>query len=218
MIGIALESYFEIVGASASSGSRPRTRSIRVRTSSSAAFRSVPQRKLRRMLLEPSWDVELSWSNEATALRLCSSGRVTSCSISSGPTPAYPTRTLIVGMLMSGSRSTGRRVSEIPPSRTMTQQIIAIVIGRRMDIAGMLISLPHTTLARSGLPQLNCQLGRSGPTSLTDWLATSAEPSPPVHAGRHVRLRSAQGHPAPRSVPDRPGRSGRRRAGPRRRS
>ena len=87
MMGDALASNFMMVGGSASSGSRPRTRSSRVRTSSSATFRLVPQAKFRRTVLDPSDEVELICSTPATALTPCSMGRVTSSSISSGPTP-----------------------------------------------------------------------------------------------------------------------------------
>ncbi len=87
MIGWAEESNLKIVGASASSGSRPRTRSIRVRTSSAASLRSVPHTKFRRTVLDPSEEVALIRSSPATAATACSSGRVTISSISSGPTP-----------------------------------------------------------------------------------------------------------------------------------
>ena len=87
MIGIEVESNLNTVGASASSGMRPRTRSTRVRTSSAASLRSVPHAKLRRTLALPSDYVESTRSRPATALTACSMGRVTSSSISSGPTP-----------------------------------------------------------------------------------------------------------------------------------
>ena len=87
MMGMEVESNLKMVGGSASSGRRPRTRSMRVRTSSAASLRSVPQVKLRRTLALPSPDVELIWSRPATALTACSMGRVTSSSISRGPTP-----------------------------------------------------------------------------------------------------------------------------------
>jgi hypothetical protein len=87
MIGIADESNLKIVGTSASSGSRPFTRSIRVLTSSAASFRSVPQAKLRRTVLLPSEEVALIRSRPATADTACSMGLVTSSSISTGPTP-----------------------------------------------------------------------------------------------------------------------------------
>ena len=62
MIGIALESCRKIVGGSASSGRRPRTRSSRVRRSSIATFRSVPHVNDSRTLLMPSDDVEFTCS------------------------------------------------------------------------------------------------------------------------------------------------------------
>ena len=55
MIGCADESNLRMVGGSASSGSRPRTRSTRVRTSSAASLRSEPQAKFSRTFAEPSW-------------------------------------------------------------------------------------------------------------------------------------------------------------------
>src|SRR6186997_1436550 len=48
-------------------------------------------------------------------------------------------RTVMVGCWMSGSRSTGRRVNEIAPSRITMALIIAIMIGRSMAVRGMLI-------------------------------------------------------------------------------
>ena len=87
MIGAAFESNFWMIGGSASSGKRPRTRSIRVRMSSSASLRSVPQVKFSWMLALPSCAFEFIWSSPDTALSCCSSGRTTSSSISSGPTP-----------------------------------------------------------------------------------------------------------------------------------
>ncbi len=59
MIGNEVESNLKMVGGSASSGRRPRTRSMRVRTSSAASLSSVPQVKLRRTMLLPSDEVEL---------------------------------------------------------------------------------------------------------------------------------------------------------------
>ena len=54
MIGNAVESNLKMIGGSASSGRRPRTRSMRLRTSSAASLRLVPQAKLRRTTLLPS--------------------------------------------------------------------------------------------------------------------------------------------------------------------
>ena len=59
---------------------------MRWRTSSIASLRSVPQVKFIRTCDEPSLDVDVSISRPDTALICCSSGRVTSSSISSGPT------------------------------------------------------------------------------------------------------------------------------------
>ena len=86
-IGNAVESNLKTIGASASSGRRARMRSMRLRTSSAATLRLVPQAKLRRMTLDPSFDVALTCSRPATALTACSSGRVIDSSISRGPTP-----------------------------------------------------------------------------------------------------------------------------------
>lgn len=88
MMGMAVESNLKIVGGSASSGRRPRTRSTRVRTSSAASLRSVPQAKFSRTIELPSDEVDSTRSRPATALTACSIGLVTSSSISSGPTPA----------------------------------------------------------------------------------------------------------------------------------
>jgi hypothetical protein len=86
-VGMAVESNLKMIGGSASSGSRPRTRSMRVRTSSAASLRSLPHTKLRRTMALPSDEVDSTRSSPATALTACSMGRVTSSSISSGPTP-----------------------------------------------------------------------------------------------------------------------------------
>ena len=82
MIGAEFESNLKIVGGSASSGSRPRTRSMRVRMSFIASLRSMPHEKFSRRLLLPSCEVELICSRPAVALSACSSGRVISSSIS----------------------------------------------------------------------------------------------------------------------------------------
>ncbi len=87
MIGMADASNLNRIGASASSGRRPRTRSTRLRTSSAASARSVPHAKFRRTVELPSDEVALICSSPATALTACSIGRVTSSSISRGPTP-----------------------------------------------------------------------------------------------------------------------------------
>ncbi len=86
-MGKAVESNLKTIGASASSGSRARTRSMRLRTSSAATLRLVPQAKLSRMTDWPSLDVALTCSRPATALTACSRGRVIDSSISRGPTP-----------------------------------------------------------------------------------------------------------------------------------
>ncbi len=72
-------------------------RSMRLRTSSAASARSVPQTKFSRTVLLPSAEDEFIWSRPATALTACSIGRVTLSSISRGPTPAYPTRMVRLG-------------------------------------------------------------------------------------------------------------------------
>ena len=76
-----------MVGLSASCGSRPRTRSIRVRTSSVASERSMPQSKFKRTWLLPSDELDSTRVSPGTALTACSTGRVINSSISSGPTP-----------------------------------------------------------------------------------------------------------------------------------
>ena len=92
-------------------------------------------------MLLPSEDVELSWSSPATALTVCSIGRVIDSSISRGPTPGYDTRTVRLGNVRSGSRSTGRPTSEIEPSSTMTALIMNIVTGRSIAVRGMLMGI-----------------------------------------------------------------------------
>ncbi len=139
MIGQALESNLKMTGGSASSGSRPRMRSMRLRRSSAASPRSVPQTKFRVTRLLPSDEVELSWSRPETAATVCSIGRVIVSSISRGPTPGYDTRTVRLGNDRSGSRSTGSRTSEIAPSSTITALIMNIVTGRSMAVRGMLM-------------------------------------------------------------------------------
>ena len=52
-----------------------------------ASLRSMPHAKLRRTWLRPSEDCEVICSTPDVALSAPSSGRVTSSSISSGPTP-----------------------------------------------------------------------------------------------------------------------------------
>ena len=87
MMGKVVESNLKTVGGSASSGSRPRTRSIRDRTSSAASLRSVPHAKLSVTRALPSDAVASRRSTPATALVACSIGRTINSSISSGPTP-----------------------------------------------------------------------------------------------------------------------------------
>ena len=87
MMGKTVESNLKTVGASASSGSLARTRSIRERTSSAASFKSVPHAKFSVTRALPSEAVASSRSTPATALVACSIGRTSSSSISSGPTP-----------------------------------------------------------------------------------------------------------------------------------
>jgi hypothetical protein len=43
----------------------------------------------------------------------------------------------MVGICVSGIRSTGRRVNEMPPSRMMTMEIMNIVTGRWMANRGI---------------------------------------------------------------------------------
>ena len=86
MIGAFAASNLKTTGGSASSGSRPRMRSSRDRRSLAASFRSVPQPKFSRIWLVPSCDVDVTSSRPAIAATACSTGRVTSSSISSGPT------------------------------------------------------------------------------------------------------------------------------------
>ena len=141
MIGHDDESNLKITGGSASSGRRPRMRSMRLRRSSAASPRSVPHTKLSRVVLLPSDEVELSWSRPATALTVCSIGRVIDSSISRGPTPGYATRTVRLGNVRSGSRSTGSWTSEIEPSSTITALIMNIVTGRSMAVRGILMGV-----------------------------------------------------------------------------
>ena len=63
MIGAEFESNLNSVGGSASSGNRPRTRSMRVRMSFIASLRSRPHEKFSRRLLLPSWEFELICSS-----------------------------------------------------------------------------------------------------------------------------------------------------------
>ena len=76
------------VGAEASSGRLPRTKSSCSRMSLTTSFRSMPQSNCAWMLLMPSADMEFSWSRPVTVDRTCSIGRVIRLSISSGATPS----------------------------------------------------------------------------------------------------------------------------------
>src|SRR5688500_443285 len=69
----------------------------------------------------------------------------------------------MVGICVSGIRSTGRRVNEIAPNRMMTMLIMNMVTGRSIAIRGMLIrfvrpklSLPLRPLARRSFAAAKC--------------------------------------------------------------
>ena len=85
-MGKEARSNLNTVGVSASSGRRPRMRSTRVRISSAASSRSVPQVKATRTDDCPSDEVEVIVSTPAMAATASSIGRVTRSSTSWGPT------------------------------------------------------------------------------------------------------------------------------------
>ena len=95
-----------------------------------AASRSVPQVKVTRTLLFPSDEMEETSSTPGTALMACSTGRVTSSSISSGLAFSYEVEMLRVGKLMSGIRSTGRRVKDTAPRMMTINVAITVNTGR----------------------------------------------------------------------------------------
>ena len=142
MIGIEFESNLKTVGGSASSGMRPRTRSTRVRTSSAASFRSVPQANCRRTLLLPSAEVEFTCFQPGDGRhRLLERPRDELLHLERTRHRCSSTRTVMLGNSLSGIRSTGSLVSEIPPSSITTRQIMNIVTGRWMARRGMLIRI-----------------------------------------------------------------------------
>ncbi len=166
-----------------------------MRMSSIASLRSVPHANDSDTRLEPSLDDEFSCSSPATALTVCSIGRVMSCSISCGPTPGYRTMTLTVGYVTSGSRSTGRRVTEIPPSRMMIALIMNIVTGRAIAMRGILIAVP--TLEAHALHGAACVRGTNAPHPRALFLAV---PDSPGCCPRFAFTPSA-GAPPPRRPP-----------------
>jgi hypothetical protein len=130
IIGIAATSNLRIIGLSTSSGSTPKIRSIRSRISLTALSKFTPHGKVTRTWLRPSWEVEVTSSMPWIPARAASIGRVTSSSTSCGPAFEKVVITLIVGIVISGIRSMGKRDKENEPISIIIRYITVIKIGR----------------------------------------------------------------------------------------
>ncbi len=115
-------------------------------------------------------------------------GRVTCASISSGATLGQEVTTEMLGSDTSGRRSTGRRVRQMAPRRTIAAMRIVTVTGRETENFAMFI--PAAALRSQGPRQApgldQCQTGAGRPV---------------LHWGARLRLAFA---PHPRGA--RPGR------------
>src|SRR5262245_19404611 len=133
MMACASASTLAMIGSSTSSGSCPRTRDTRSRTSLAAASVSrsgtnsivicdTSSRLSDLMLLTPSIPEMLS-----------SSGCVTWLSMTCGLAPLYTVRTETTGVSIFGYSRKVRRRNEMRPIRMMSRLINVASTGRRMD-------------------------------------------------------------------------------------
>ena len=131
MIDCASASTLAITGSSISSGSRPRTRATRSRTSLAATSGSVPRRKRTVIRLSSDWLLEVSDSMpsipEIDPSRIC----VTCVSMISALAPRYCVRTETIGSSMFGYSRTVRREYETMPTSTMSRLSTVEKTGRR---------------------------------------------------------------------------------------
>ena len=170
-----------MLGGSASCGSRPRTRSTRVRTSSAASLRFVPHAKFRRTVPDPSDAVEFICSRPGTAASVCSSGRTISSSISSGPDAAVPDAHRDARI-----RHVRHQVDRQPHQRdrrraaSMTAEIMNIVTGRSMARRGMLMDVYFRRLLGRPCSPLAASALRRPPTQ-ADLSPSRSASAPTVH-------------------------------------
>src|SRR5262245_23427728 len=136
MMACASASTLAMIGSSTSSGSCPRTRDTRSRTSLAAASVSrsgtnsivicdTSSRLSDLMLLTPSIPEMLS-----------SSGCLTWLSMTCGLAPLYTVRTETTGVSIFGYSRTVRRRNEMTPIRMMSRLITVASTGRRIDSSG----------------------------------------------------------------------------------
>src|SRR5688500_14072632 len=101
----------------------------------------------------------------------------------------------MVGICMSGIRSTGRRVSEMAPSRMITMLVMNIVTGRSIAMRGIDICvLTELVTLNSRRLTLDCvlllalrPLARLGTVAATEFLAAGGSELAPARRARPAR-------------------------------
>src|SRR6266508_4200121 len=140
MMGKASASCLAMIGSLISSGSKPRTRETRSRTSCAQRSMSRARSNSMVMLLTCSrlWLVRVLMPS---MLLISSSSRsLTSVSTTAALAPGYTVVTLTIGGSMSGNSRTGRRDRPMTPKRMSARLIIVARMGRWMLILGRTIS------------------------------------------------------------------------------
>src|SRR5687768_15682194 len=143
MIDWASASTLAITGSSISSGSRPRTRATRSRTSLAATSGSAPRRKRTVMRLCSGSLDEVSVSMPSMPAIEPSSTCVTWLSMISALAPRYSVRTETIGSSMFGYSRTVRREYDTRPTSTMSRLVTIENTRRRMKKSKKFTSDPR---------------------------------------------------------------------------
>src|SRR5688572_25868240 len=133
-----------MIGSSTSSGSWPRTRDTRSRTSLAAASVARSGTNSTVICETSSRLTDLMVRTPSMPAMLSSSGCVTWDSITCGLAPLYTVRTETTGVSIFGYSRTVRRRNEMAPTRTMSRLITVERTGRLMESSGRNIRIQES--------------------------------------------------------------------------
>ena len=133
MVGVASASTLAMMGSSTASGSRPRTRETRSRTSAAALSGSFSSLKRTVIWLCSAREIEVMMSTPSMPAIESSSGLVTCDSITSDEAPIKRVLTLTTGSSMRGYSRNDRRSNETRPISTINSDSTVASTGRRIE-------------------------------------------------------------------------------------
>ena len=175
IVGVASASTLAMMGSSTASGSRPRTRATRSRTSAAAVSGFLVSLKRTVIWLRSVRDTEVMMSTPSMPAIESSSGLVTCDSMTSEEAPMSRVLTLTSGSSMRGYSRRLSWLNDTRPIRISSSDITLASTGRRIDVSEIFMTIlqfrrPLRAEPADGGPEAAPEAGRPparGPPAAT---------------------------------------------------